>query len=271
MDQELNENQIDRIVNEGTPFQTTDYISQAFAIVNKNAGMFIGFTVVYLIISSIVGQIEQLIFGQLNLSILSTLLQAILIPGFFIVARRINQGKTIDFKHFFEGSKKAQNLVGVGILVRLIGLIPVVPVLLSLFMNDNIVEQVVDFYAGLPYGEFNIPVISTISIILFFVAIVGSFYIGVIYFFAMPLALFTTLGVWESMEASRRVASSKFFPILALSLLNMLLIIVGILMIVIGVLYMMPVVIITTYVAFEAMFQLEEREDGIDITDHFVG
>lgn len=271
MDQDLNQSKIDNLLNDGYSFNPTDFVSKAFTIVNKNAGMFIGFTVVYMIISSVLGNIEQAIFGQVNLSILSTILQAILIPGYFIVARRINQGKPIEFKHFFEGSKKAANLIGVSVLIRIISILPFIPVLVSLFMNDNIMDQMVDFYQGLARGRFDIPVISSMSVILFLVGIVGSLYIGIIYFFAIPLACFTKLGVWDAMETSRKVASMKVFPILGLSLLNMLLILGGILMLIIGIIYMLPVVLVTTYVAFDAVFKLEEDEDGIEITDHFVG
>lgn len=271
MNHELNEDRIERIIEQGFSFSPTDFISKAFTLVNKNAGMFIGFIIVYGIISSLLSNVEQKIFGGFNLSILTTILQALLIPGFFIVARRVNQGKQVEFKHFFEGTKKAGNLIGVAVLVRVFTTIPFIPALVSLFMNDDIIEQLAYFYAGLPEGEINLPVISMLSSILLLVAFLGSIYVGIIYFFAVPLVYFTNLSVWQAMETSRKVASTKIFSILGLSILQFLLILLGILMLVIGVVYMAPVAIVATYVAFDAVFKLEAEEDEIEITDHFVG
>ena len=70
------------------------YIRQGYKIFEKDAGNFIGYTVLYLIITTVASFIPFV--GPL-------LVSGPLTAGFFIVARKIRKGETYEFGTFFKG------------------------------------------------------------------------------------------------------------------------------------------------------------------------
>lgn len=271
MQKDIKAYRLERLKSGDFEFNITNYISKGFELLQQNIGGFIGFTILWFLAQMIVGQIEQALVGM-SLNILSYIINAMWLPGFYIVANKIHKRKEYSFNNFFDGHKQGGRLIGIFFLVMLIAIIPIIPGIVSLVMNDDIIAEMQLVQEALANQEFYFPEISTLTIILFITGILGAFYLQVSYFFAVPLVVFTNLGIWEAMELSRKVVAKKFFLVLVLVILLGLINVGGALLLFIGMLFTFPAVMCATYLAFEDVFQLEsEDEDEYrDFTEHIV-
>jgi len=262
---------VEHLLESNISFNPMEYISKAFNVVNKNPGWFILFSVLFMLVSMTVDSIEKQIFGSFEISILSTIISSLWIPGIYVAVRRINQNRSLELKNFFEPHQNsAGKLIITGLLVALLSTLPIIPGMVSLLVSDDIINQYEALTSGLESGEFIWPEISSFSVILLLIGFLASLYLSIGWVFALPLALFTKYTPWEAMETSRKVASKCFFPIFGFLFLLSMLILLGVLMLVVGVIYMLPVTICATYIAFEDLFKTEEEKTEEDILEHIV-
>ena len=113
---------IERILSEGNDFKFGDYISQGFAILQKNLGGFIGFAAIFIVLSMVIGLIPFI--GSFANSLVVT---PALTAGAYLVARKLDRGEGTEFGDFFKGFDfTAQLALGalVTILFTLISLVP---------------------------------------------------------------------------------------------------------------------------------------------------
>lgn len=103
----------DKIQN-GYTFKFGEYISDGFRIFGQKPGMFIGYTLVYILIMVVLSVIP-LVGG-----IARFLLSAPLAAGFYIVAQKTYKGENVEFSNFFDGFSKYGNLLLASFLVGLI-------------------------------------------------------------------------------------------------------------------------------------------------------
>ena len=90
---------VEAILNRGYSFELSQYISKGFNIFNRNAGLFIGYLLVYFAIS--IGLSLIPILGQLA----SVVISGALMAGYFIVADKTEKGEYVEFSNFFDGFK----------------------------------------------------------------------------------------------------------------------------------------------------------------------
>ena len=83
----------EQLIQKGYQTDAGKYISRGWEIFTKDMGLFIGYTVVMILISVVAGIIP---FGSL-------LVTGPLTAGFFIVAHKINRGEEREFGTFFKG------------------------------------------------------------------------------------------------------------------------------------------------------------------------
>jgi len=262
---------IDELTEDGYSFKTTDYIGNAFTLINKYAGVFIGFTFVFFITSMTLNAAESALLPNLSLNVLSSLLSAVWLPGMYIAARHVQQNKPLEFSHFFKGHQSAGPLIAVYLLVRIVTTLPFVPGIVSLFLNDSILEQIGYFIEAAQDGELEIPVIGLLSTLLLLGGFLISIYLSISYMFAVPLVLFGKMGIFQAMEGSRRVIGKRFFNAFGLAFLAGLLIILGIILLLIGLLYFMPVAMVATYIAFADIFELDaDRDEDDEWIEHLI-
>jgi hypothetical protein len=99
-----------------------DYISQGFEILKTNIGAYIGYAVVFSVISLFINFIP---FGNLILS-------PLLLFGFYLVSNQISQHKTIPpFDTFFNGFQHAGKLIVIALISTLAYLVCVLPFFIS--------------------------------------------------------------------------------------------------------------------------------------------
>ncbi len=95
--QNFQEEKIQDLIQNGYEFDIGYYLSKGYEIFKENFGNFIGYTVLYLLIVIIGGLIPGI--G----TIVSIVLPAPLVAGFYIVARKINKDESYEFGDFFKG------------------------------------------------------------------------------------------------------------------------------------------------------------------------
>jgi len=83
----------DQLIEKGYQTDIGNYISKGFQIFEKEVGLFIGYTAIYMLINMFSIIIP---FGSLFIS-------GPLTAGFFIVAHKINKGESYEFSTFFKG------------------------------------------------------------------------------------------------------------------------------------------------------------------------
>ncbi len=83
----------DQLIEKGYQTDIGSYISKGFRIFEKEIGLFIGYTALFFLISTITAFIP---FALLFIS-------GPLTAGFFIVAHKINKGEPYEFSTFFKG------------------------------------------------------------------------------------------------------------------------------------------------------------------------
>jgi len=92
-----NETRLSNALAGSYQFKMGDYINKGFDIFKKDPGIFIGFTLVYLVISIVLGIIP--IVGSIATMAISVPLSA----GFFIMANKIDKNESHTFGDFFKG------------------------------------------------------------------------------------------------------------------------------------------------------------------------
>ncbi len=95
--QQIHEKAIENLIRDGYDFDISDSIDRGSKIFTSNMGPFIGFTVLYMLIS---GSVSIFTSG-----LGSMLISGPLTAGYFIVANAIVRNEEIKFEMFFDGFK----------------------------------------------------------------------------------------------------------------------------------------------------------------------
>ncbi len=105
MASEYHEKKVSELIAGGYQFDMGKYISEGWDLFQKNAGAFIGFTALVLVITGVFAFIPFI--GSVGQMLLVVPLNA----GFYIVAGKINRGEHTEFGDFFKGFDHFGSLV----------------------------------------------------------------------------------------------------------------------------------------------------------------
>ncbi|MCS6933835.1 MAG: hypothetical protein NZM35_01615 [Chitinophagales bacterium] len=105
------------LTQSGYSLTSTEYIKEGFQIFKKDIGGFVGFTLLYIVISVVLGLIPFI--G----SLISFVISPALSFGFAIVSRKIYFGEAHSFSDFFGGFKRLGDLFFVNFLMLIMILI----------------------------------------------------------------------------------------------------------------------------------------------------
>jgi len=185
---------IEKLINDGFTVDISSYYSKAWKHVKENIGLYLGYTVIYCIISGTLGLIP--VFG----SLVSMVLSPALIIGYFIVAHKITRSEPVTFSSFFEGFSKFGELF----LVYLVMIIFVIAGFILLIIPGIYLAVAYSFALPLVWFLYNGSILDTLKtsrmiisknwfsffgfyIIGFFVMILGLLCLGVGIFVAIPV------------------------------------------------------------------------------------
>ena len=251
----LSQDKVRRIV-ENREYRSLDivgYFNQAWTMVQKDTGNYVGFGAISLIISTVLGLVPYL--GN----IFSAIAGAILNPGFAIFTHQKLSARQPDFNTFFEGTKFAGPLLVQAIIAGFITFVIIMPVLVPVLVYY-------DFNSGMMSDPSPLAIGS--MLVFGLIAFVILFYLSISWIFAPQLIIFADMNPWEAMEASRKVVGPNFGSIFLLLLLGGVSGVVGALMCCIGLFWAMPTIHTANYLAFEDLFKV--REDIDDDTDQIL-
>lgn len=235
-------------LNEDYKVDLGKYISEGFNIFQKEAGLFVGYAVVAVL----------LLFVSAFTIVGAVLVSFPLLAGYSIAAHQIKNGQPVSFETFFKGFSHFSDLLTLTMLTLGIFMLAMLPILVGgLMIGFN-------FESG---SSFSLGIFS----IFYLISIVGFIVISVLYFFSMNIVLFSELRGWEAMEASRKMVAKNFWWILLMSILVGLISQVGSIACYIGMLVTYPIGYCISYAAFADIFKLNESYSSEDdIERHFV-
>jgi hypothetical protein len=259
---------LQRIIEEGYEFKIGDYISEGFRLMNKNAGNFIAWFLIFIVISVMASLIP---YGGSLLN--SLLIGPAFTMGCYLVARKTQLGEASKFEDFFEPFKKPLPLILVMLLVTAISLLLFLPAL-YLTYQAGIVDWFVQINAAQGDAEqleelmHNFPHISMVSIVLFVVAALGS----QLFNFALPMTYFYNLPPFEAIRTSVLMLAPKLLWLVLFTMVTVLIAMAG-LLVCVGILYTFPVFYLMQYAAFADITQLNQTAEGIpdnDLSGHLI-
>lgn len=116
---------VENLIGTGFSVNIGNYVNKGFEIFKKDIGGFLGFTVLFIAISVVLGFIP--IIGTIGSIIITPALSV----GFFVVARKIDKGESYSFNNFFDGFQKTLPLflgqLVAGILVAIGAVLLLIP------------------------------------------------------------------------------------------------------------------------------------------------
>lgn len=108
-------------------------------------------------------------------------------------------------------------------------------------------------------------VVFILTLVGFLFLIIPGIYLGIAWGFAVPIVYFYKgIGLWDSMEASRRVVTEKWWWFLLLGICLVLFNILGALCLLVGLLITIPVTHLIMYVAFDDIMNPDEIDSLSD-------
>lgn len=261
---------IEQIIENGYEFRLGEYISRGFDIMNRNAGLFIGYFLTYFAISIVLAVIPFI--GGLASMVIAPALSI----GTIIVAQKTDVGESVDFNDFFKGFNKLGNLFLVSLLAGLIAIAAALPgIILLIYAGISSFNEL----RGL--GEIGEPdelLNGVFAIFLnpmlwvgFLAALIPAIYLTISYLYAPMLVYFYNMEPWPAMEASRKLVKNHW-GITFLFLIVLGLIGIAGFIVLVGILYTVPATQCATYAAFADITRLNEADDENqdDLIDHFV-
>tara|TARA_R110002096_G_scaffold126532_3_gene273645 strand:- start:77487 stop:78326 length:840 start_codon:yes stop_codon:yes gene_type:complete len=263
----INKPDFSELLNQGYHFDIGETISQGWKFFAKSAGNFIGFTLIYIIISFF----GSLIFAFIPIPFLSNIISIVfnvLLAGIFVFSRNL-MNKQEDFGDFFKAFQSFGQIF-LHYLVFYLLLSPIIVLLFlailpselfELFSNPNSLTFM-DESEFVPYFSFG--AIEWSGILLCVLAMV---YLSISYIFAIPLIVDAKLGFWEAMEMSRKVVGNKFISFFGFAIIFMIITIIGILLTCgLGILVVIPFYYCASFWAYNSIFgpYLNDSNSQID-------
>ena len=261
----MNEDQkikIEQIIQEGYDFKFGDYISRGFEIVQKNWGGFIGYTILFFLLTMVISVIPFV--GPIaNTFFISPALTV----GFYLVANKIWKGQNTEFGDFFKGFDYIGQLALTALVQTLILVALIIP--FYIFNKDSgLVEWYMELLndpVGMQGSTPPLPQAWTYWLLLPVV------YFGIAYSWSYMFVVFYKMQFWDAMESSRRLFAKKWFVDLGFYVVIGIIAAAGVILLCIGLLFTVPAVYSMMYAAFEDITQLNtESDESENIEQHLI-
>jgi hypothetical protein len=231
-----NSDKIDQALLSGYEFTPGHYFSKGFEYFKERAGEFIGFTVIYMIISMMTSFIP--VFG----TIISLIISAPLSMGALIFTHRMKTEQDIEFSHFFDGFKKFTPLFATYILQIVIYIILALPLI---FVVGT--EMLINFAAGDMEAFTESSEILGENAGLIFGFTLVFIYIAISLRWSLHLAYFHDYSPVNAIKTSFLLVNKSWFSHFIFIVLCALAALVGVLALLVGLVVAIPVISIADY------------------------
>ena len=181
--------QLQSLVDHGYSFPFSDYISQAFDIFQRKMGLFIGFILMYLVTTAVIGSIP--LFGDIAVQVL---IDPIFTIGMFIVSHKIARNEVSGFEDFFKGTDRLGDLILTAVISNAITVAAALPFIFFVWQYG-----ILDWFWALEADSeaiFNIPEFPSWTTIF----LIPVIYISVAYSWGYQFVYFYGMQAWEGQK-----------------------------------------------------------------------
>lgn len=222
-------------------------VSDGWELVKRNYGLFLGITLVAVILAGCIPCVSLFLVGPI-------------MGGIYYIFLRDMRGEPVDFGMMFRGFDKFVPLM-------VIGIIQSIPEIIGQIIRFSVdigriglegAGRRGDFYQA-PSDTFPVALASgmvMVIIIAALVLIVFGIVWRVLLFFAIPLAMEHDLGPMDAMKLSARAAMSNVGGLIVLFIFEFLVALLGLLMLCIGIFFVMPIIYAANAFAYRQVFPM---------------
>lgn len=248
-------------------------IQEGFRIAGMNWGLFIGFTILLFVVSSVLGMIPYV--NQ----VITTFLNPILGLGVGIVAHKMATGQNLSFNNYFDGFQKWQPLVLLTLLKILITIIFAAPLIYLCFEAFGGIENLRIIADNSRPGDTEFAtekfdIIKRAWRNMNGFLIFGTFLLAmipfVIFMFSEMLVWFKNAEPVNALTESANIVKDNIGQVLAWFVLTFLIVVVSALPCGLGLLFTVPALGCATYAAFASVVDIDSNKN-LKTVDHFIG
>lgn len=235
--------------------EASDCIKNGWNLIKQNYGLYLGITIVAILITSCIPCLNLFLAGPI-------------IGGIYFVVLREMRGEPVDFGMMFKGFEKFVPLMVIGIVqsipeivgqgIRLTADVGRLGILGGKGDSDYQFFQSSNPEVAIASGL--LIILAVVAFVLMIFAIVWR----VLLFFAIPLAMEHDLGPVEAMKLSARAATSNIGGLVVLFILEALVVLLGFLMICIGLFFVMPIIYAANAFAYRQVFPLIQQHFRVE-------
>lgn len=240
---------VKQLTTEGYEFKLGQYLTDGYEYFKAQAGIFIGFFVLSIIMVIVAS------FIPLVGSLASQILSLTFFVGYFIVCNKIKLGETVSFDDFFKGFTSIGQIAIIQLILTGFSIVLLMPLLIfgfTVFFSGLFGAIKADSFEEPISPEDLLAMFNVDGLIpLIIITVILFMFMQTIYTFAAANTHFFKVGSWEAMEASRKVIQKKFFQFFALFLVIALINVLGTLCLFIGLLVTVPMSYGIFYAAFD--------------------
>lgn len=259
-------NKYDKLLDQDYRFELNHYLNEGWRLFSKGAGSFIGFTVLFFIISFVMNILFSLIPYS---SVLGYIVQAALSAGMFIFCRNLLNRRE-DFGDFFKGFSSIGQL-SLYMLTLFAFLLPFIfiffyfifPIeLLPDLMSGDVTSVSYAMEELLEKLSRNMPAI----LIVYLVLLGGILYVYISFAFVVPLIVDAKMDFWTAIKTSRAVIGKNFFSFLMMYILLFFMSVLGtILSCGLGLLVVVPYLSCVTFTAYDHIIKPQADDLSADL------
>ena len=248
-----NTNSIQQAIDNGYELKIGDYISKGFDIFKQNPGGYIGFAVLFFLISLIVNMIPLLGF------LIAIVITPPLSVGIAISAHKQEREGSMEFGSFFKGFDYIGQLIVAYIIMLLIYMVVALPLILILGIG---------FFSAFATGDPEAIMESYQSVaklgvwLLLIMAIFA--YVGVSMRWTNYLIVFHKYDAVSAIKTSWQLVNKRWIWHFLFLLLCGLICLLGVLALLIGLVVAYPIIMAADYAGYADITGLNRNDDVID-------
>lgn len=245
---------IENALQNGYRFNTSEYLSRGWRIFNENPGGYIGFTVLFFVISMIVGVIPIIGF------LISIVINPPLTMGIPIAAHLQTKEKNTEFGNFFKGFDHIGQLVVTYLIQGLLYLILCIPIFATIgFQIFNIMSDPGNIEESTEFAEKMLSYWPVFLIVfLLFVYVIISMR------WAFFLVVFHKYDAVDAIKTSWKLVGKNWIAHFGFLILMFLLSLLGLIALLVGLIVAIPVIFAADYAAYADVTGLNKESSEID-------
>lgn len=245
---------IENALQNGYRFKTSEYLSRGWKTFTENPGGYIGFAVLYFVISMFVGLIPIIGF------LISLFINPPLSVGIPIAAHRQTNENNMEFGNFFKGFDHIGQLVITYLIQLVIYMVLAIPVVISIgFGFFALMSDPTNTEATEEFGR-QLLAMWPVFLIVFLLAA----YVGISMRWAFFLVVFHKYDAMDAIRTSWKLVGKNWFVHFGFILLMALVMMLGLIALLVGIVVAFPVVFAADYAAYADITGLNRENSEID-------